>query len=507
MTLSTKWLIVLGFSIFPILLLFPFGLFWMWERHLLLGWLGLLVLFSGLGLMGGYFLRRAQVVIPPAYLPQVEPYDRWSEQGKIAWQWVETMATEIKIEDYPLTDHHKLLSLAQQVIERIAQHYHPYSNNSVWEIPFPYLLKMIELVSADLRTQFVTYVPASHIITVNDLLRGRRLTATARRYYTLYRMLAVPVNPASALLREIQQLFTKKLFNIATDNIKLWLLQSYIKKVGYYAIELYSGAMVLDEIALTEHITLYSQKDAQRSGSHQELSKEPLRILILGQTNSGKSSLINALFGEVKAQTDVIPTTRSLTPYLLEREGMEQAIIFDSVGYEDQQSSQALFKQVEKEVLQCDFILLVCAATQAARQPDKELLEEFYKLFREQPQIPVPPLLVILTHIDQLRPLREWQPPYNIAQPDSAKAQTIRQAMEVTSEALEIPLTQIIPTSLKNEAYYNIEEGIIPSILNQLDHAKKVRYLRCLRSFKKEEQWQQLWKQAYRAGKVIIQSL
>jgi hypothetical protein len=114
---------------------------------------------------------------------------------------------------------------------------------------------------------------------------------------------------------------------------------------------------------------------------------------------------------------------------------------------------------------------------------------------------------VVLTHIDQLRPLREWQPPYNVAQPENAKAKTIRQAMEVTSQTLQIPLAQIIPTNLKSDCYYNVEEGVIPTILNHLDHAKKVRYLRCLRSFKKEEQWQQLWTQAYHAGKIILQAL
>ncbi|OQW91014.1 MAG: hypothetical protein BWK79_18055, partial [Beggiatoa sp. IS2] len=179
MTLSTKWFIVLGLFIFPIFLLLLLGLLWLWQQDLLLQWLGISIIFSMLGFLGGYALRRSQIIVLPD-LPTVKPHDHWSEQGKAAWQWVENTALAIKIEDYPLNDHHKLLSLGQTIVEKIALHYHPASDNSVWEIPVPYLLKITELVSADLRTNFVAHIPASHIVTINDLIRGQRLTSVAR---------------------------------------------------------------------------------------------------------------------------------------------------------------------------------------------------------------------------------------------------------------------------------------------------------------------------------------
>ena len=184
------------------------------------------------------------------------------------------------------------------------------------------------------------------------------------------------------------KLVTKKLFSAATDNIKLWLLQTYVKKMGYYAIELYSGTLVLDEIAFAHHITQYSQQDLQQIDST-TTTTEPLRVLVLGQVKSGKSSLINALFGEVKAQTDKLPHTCTLIPYLLKRENTEQVIIFDSVGYEDRQDPRQLFMQMEAEVLRCDFILLVCTALHAARQPDKLILGALDTLFQKQADMPM----------------------------------------------------------------------------------------------------------------------
>ena len=64
------------------------------------------------------------------------------------------------------------------------------------------------------------------------------------------------------------------------------------------------------------------------------LDKEPLRILVVGQKKSGKSSLVNALFGEYRAATDVVPRTDQVEPYVLEREGLQQAIVLDTAGYD-----------------------------------------------------------------------------------------------------------------------------------------------------------------------------
>jgi hypothetical protein len=41
---------------------------------------------------------------------------------------------------------------------------------------------------------------------------------------------------------------------------------------------------------------------------------------------------------------------------------------------------------------------------------------------------------------------------------------------------------------------------LIPAIFQQLEQAKQVRCLRCLKEYHKEDYWRRLWKQSKRAG-------
>ena len=52
---------------------------------------------------------------------------------------------------------------------------------------------------------------------------------------------------------------------------------------------------------------------------------EPLRVLLVGQVKAGKSSLVNAMFGDLKAAVDVLPTTRGVVPLVLDRDGLRRA--------------------------------------------------------------------------------------------------------------------------------------------------------------------------------------
>jgi hypothetical protein len=68
---------------------------------------------------------------------------------------------------------------------------------------------------------------------------------------------------------------------------------------------------------------------------------------------------------------------------------------------------------------------------------------------------------------------------------------------------LGLTIEQIAPVNLKPGFEYNVEKGLIPAIFQQLEQAKQVRYLRCLKEFHKEDYWRRLWKQSKRAGQFI----
>jgi len=153
-----------------------------------------------------------------------------------------------------------------------------------------------------------------------------------------------------------------------------------------------------------------------------------------------------------------------------------------------------------------DVILMVCNAAQAARQADAQQLDAIRRYFQEeQKNQTLPVILVVATQIDRLRPVREWQPPYNIQDPSSTKELSIRQACAAIAEDLSLPLDHIVPVCMSPEfSSYNIEEGLIPVILEQLNEAQRVRYLRCLRHQQDISYWKHWKQQAIQAGQLIL---
>ena len=112
------------------------------------------------------------------------------------------------------------------------------------------------------------------------------------------------------------------------------------------------------------------------------------------------------------------------------------------------------------------------------------------------------------THIDRLRPVREWKPPYQILQPDNAKAHSIREACLAISKELNLPTECIVPVCLApKKMAYNIEEGLLPLIHEHLNAAQRVRYLRCLREQQAESYWRHWRKQAVKAGQILLEKV
>jgi predicted GTPase len=162
------------------------------------------------------------------------------------------------------------------------------------------------------------------------------------------------------------------------------------------------------------------------------------------------------------------------------------------------------FDQFRGEILGCDLVLVVCSARSAAREADRRLLDALNAFFQQQPDRAVPPAVVALTHIDQVRPLREWNPPYDLAHPQGAKAEQIVDAVRAVAADLRMPLERVVPVCLHPERIYNVDEALIPAISQSLPDAMRVKYLRCLRQFHNDDYWKRLWQQAVNSGRLLL---
>ena len=500
MKLKLRWAIQIAVFLLPAMILFLAGLYWLWLNHFLWIWI---ITTAGIAFAGWFWgLRRPR---PQKAATCSEPASSRSEgiQGDPAWKKVEAISSRIIQSNPKLGDLQFYIDTLIEVVQTVAEHYHPDQKDALLKVHVPYLLAVVEMMARDLRIDFADNIPGSHIITLSDIARGQHLASQGVELYRLLRLVITRINPAAAIMDEMKNTAGAQLYSESFEDIKRGLIDGYIRKIGYYAIELYSGNLVLDKEQLATWVDRHTRSDlADITQREERLAAEPLRILVMGQINAGKSSLINALFGTLKAETDAIPSTEDVTPYWLERPGLGTAIILDCEGYGREDDGQFLARSAEM-VKHCDMVLLVISAVNAARDLDRKLLKKINETLSLNPRRRIPPVIVVLTHIDQLRPVREWNPPYNIAHPDSIKSTMIRQAIEGVGKDLNIQSDQIAVVNLAPGRQYNIEEGLIPTILQQLDEAQGIRYTRCLKNYHKEDYWHRLWGQSKNAGRFI----
>jgi predicted GTPase len=499
--LKTWWLLVLALVFLPWVVLFVAGSIWFWEKGYLWHYLAI----SGVCTLVCWplvkWLRASNL---PLNTATVEPSWTWPPSGHKAWAEIEQIAKRAQDADLAIDRPEPLWNTLYEVLDVVARAYHPKSSKPALEVPVPHVLKVIELAAGDLREAFSENVPGSHILTLHDFTRLNKLATLGQQSYFLYRIAYFGLNPIAALFREARDFVGGKLLTASTDEVKRWAVGYFVKKAGFYAIQLYSGQLVLADVEFQQYKTPQSKSDAAQAGAQQEaLAEEPLRVLVLGQVKAGKSSLVNALFGEVRAAVDIIPTTKHVTPYVLERDGIERAIILDTAGYEDVSRVEDAFSQLRDHLLECDLVLVACSVKSAARGADRRLLDELRAFFAADPHRAMPPVVVALTHIDALRPFAEWNPPYNLALPSNVKAKNILDALHSVAEDLAIEPEQVVPICLRPDYAYNVDEGLVGAILQNLNEAQRVRCLRCLRQYHEEEYWRQLWQQAANSGKLL----
>ena len=359
-------------------------------------------------------------------------------------------------------------------------------------------------MARDLRQATLGYVPGAHILTINDLRRLRKLAGIAHRSYFWYRVATLVINTPAAFLRETRDVVFGQLRDLSTETARRWAVGYFVRRTGYYAIQLYSGQMRLDDAPADGRPLKQSRRDAGEDLQRSEmLDSEPLRILVVGQKNAGKSSLINALFGEYRAATDVVPRTGQVEAYVLEREGLPQAVVLDTAGYDAAEPAE-LLRPLFDHLHGCDMVVCVCSAVSAAREADRRFLGELRAEFQRNPDRHIPVLVVALTQIDRLRPFQEWAPPYRLDPPQGMKAAQIAGAVEAVAADLSLPPADVIPVCLLPERIYNVEEALVPAILERLPAAQRVKYLRCLRQQRAEGYWRRLWQQTVGAGRVLF---
>ena len=502
-----RWAL-LGLGIFlPVVTLIPLGSLWLWQNGYLIPW--------GIGVTLTTLVAYAALrwLVGPTAAPSPAPSSGaggapvptsadpgWTPAEQAAWARVQTIAADVDPDK--LATREAALALGLQTIEAVALSLKPERRDPLLQFTAPEALALIERVAARMNGFVRDSVPLGEQLTVAQALalyRWRGAFDTAQQAYGVWRAIRV-LNPATAIASEIRERLSKEIMSWGRDHIARRLAVAFVEEVGRAAIDLYGGRLRLDPARMADAASAASARDLT---AIEGASAEPLRILVAGQVSAGKSSLVNALAAEVKAAVDALPATARFTPYRLTRDGLPAALIIDSPGLKaGAQSYDALCEAAADS----DLILWVSAANRADREPDRLALEAVRGYFTAHPNRRRPPILLVMTQIDRLRPFQEWQPPYDLAAAAAPKAASIRAAVEAATSDLGFAPADAVPACLAPEpGLYNVD-ALWARIGELVPDAERARLVRVLRDAEGRWDWQRMWGQAVTGGRVLVKA-
>ncbi|CAH7378609.1 GTP-binding protein [Vibrio chagasii] len=273
------------------------------------------------------------------------------------------------------------------------------------------------------------------------------------------------LNPLKVISDLGREQATASMTKGVVDDMQYAAKQALLDEVAAVAIDLYSGRFSIEDEALKA--SGVSEVDEKRFAH--EL--EPVRIVLVGQTSSGKSSIINALKEEMVAEVDVLPSTDSSTVYNAFVDDNDVKVV-DLQGLDGNAKTEAVML---KEMTQADVVLWVLKANQSARELDKQLKDKFDAFYDDPKNISrkQPIVITVVNQVDRLKPAEEWQPPYDLDNPTSAKAKIIAQALEYNQTLLKPDIA--LPLAIAPEKVQFGLEALKQTLIEHIADANNVQ--------------------------------
>jgi uncharacterized protein len=441
-------LFIIGIAI-PVLLLVGLGLFSIYRDGYLLYFAGFLAVSAIMVAVPMLVMRRKSSKNPVPALENdlVEASGDWSDHDRQVW---EELNRHI---DLQLQQDSKWGALREHSLDLVllaAKKYRPTGRHSELCFSAPELLKMVEEVSRRYRKTLKTHVPFVEKVplsTLKTVYEHKEKTNTARKAYQVYRAWRI-MTPAG-MLAEVRSQLVGRVFGGISTELQHRLKQAFLQEVLSVAIDLYSGRFKVDDSEIE------TSRSALADQQRMAIPVDPLRVCLLGQVSAGKSAIINALTGDMVAEVSKLPSTENVEVHQCRIEGVDVIHLVDLPGLDGSDQTQ---QRLLREITGSDVVLWVLKANQSARQADTEFRDRLAAFYadgknRSRKQ---PVFIGILNQVDRLKPLGEWEPPYDMDAPASPKARIIQEAIEYNKELMNFEA--LVPLSVsEDKPHYNLD--------------------------------------------------
>lgn len=484
----------------PILVVFGFGIVSIYREGYLLALVILITVLTFLAAVPLFFLRRqVKKGIDTKDLSGetwVKASQDWTPFDLHVWA-ILNKSLEDKLADN--ADWSMLRPYSLELASIAAAQYHPTRSRRELAFTIPEALRMTEEVSRRYRVLIMQHVPLVEKLNLSMMRMvydHRDKQETLQNVWTIYRLIRA-FTPAG-LIAEARGQLLDHVFTGLKDEVQAKLKQALLQEVASVVIDLYSGRFKVSNEELSASATL--KADQERLA----VPLEPLRVCLIGQVSAGKSSIINALIGSMVAEVNQLPSTRTATVYQAKLDNDVDAMhLVDLPGLDGQPEND---EYLLEQMMQSDVVLWVLKANQPARALDNQFKAQ-WQAWLDAPKQRArrqPILLGVLNQVDRLAPQNEWQPPYDLTNPNSPKAKNIRDALDYNQKLLKFQ--SIIPLSVsEDKSPYNLDE--LAKLLDQYyEQGMQVqlnrRRIEASDNFSVQEQF----KRAYRLGKSLFSS-
>ncbi len=381
----------------------------------------------------------------------VKPSDNWGHRDREVWEQCKVLVAQLA-QSGELDGLESFKKHAIHVFNIVAEEYHNSANRSELKVTLPEVLLMGEMLCNRYRTILQTHVPLVENVEIKPfywLYRNKDVVADVAPWLCrLYKATKI-LTPQKLIIDEIKSLLLSKVFCEISNDLQKKLKKALLMEVVYTSIDLYSGRC---KVKLSE----LESSNCMRHDQQHLLEIDPLRVCLIGQVSAGKSSVVNSLIKNIKAEVGILPTTADWNVHICTIDELEAVHLVDTQGLDGNKKTEQLLIE---QVVNSDLVLWVLKANQSARELDvnfRTAVDDYYRQHKNL-SIKRPLLLGVLNQVDRLEPASEWNPPYKIDAPDCPKAQIIKDALDYNEKLLS--LDAIVPVVAGGENRgFNVEK-------------------------------------------------